>query len=349
MRTTPTRREFVTHSTAVAVVGVAGLTTLGQDDSDPRMGRRRRSPGPRMAGNERRWTALEEYQSGPFSLGVADGTVTFIRSTSSWQNGQLIVFQMHGNGNSYRHNGHTFETLSSGNWVHGPDLAGYHYSGIASVMQRDGKLYAFTHDEHYDSAGNNASVGVLESDLDGYVWTRIGHDVVPGQQPQPDGFRGSSIPCVVEVGNGSLSMFYTNRFGNGRHNEVWWATAAHPAGPWTVHGAAITESGTHYFAEGVTVVWSDENDKWLMIYSTDKATRFSFSDDLVNWTTPKTFLSKASQWQQTSGFRRWYGALIDETQNSSARIGARPVLSEHWISTDHQTRFPILTDVSVRS
>jgi hypothetical protein len=342
-----TRRTFTAGATAgLTVAALRPATAL-----DPvRRGRRR--SGPRMIRDtDRQWTALEQSHNlgGPFPAGAADGTVCFIRSTSSWQNGELIVFQMHANGNSYRHNGTSFEALSPGNWVHGPDLPGSHYSGISSVMKRDGRLFAFTHDEHLDAAGNNASVGVLESDLDGYVWTRLASDVVPGQLPQPTGFRGASVPCVVDVAGGSLVMFYTNRFGNGRHNEVWWATANQPAGPWTAHGAAIVESGTHYFARDATVVWSEQNRKWMIIYSTDKATRYAFSDDLVDWSNPRTFLRKQSEWQQTDGWRRWYGCLLDETQDSSARVGKFPVLSEHWIHTNNVQRFPVLSDVRIRN
>lgn len=312
----------------------------------------RRAPRPRIDGQPNRWTALEQSHNlgTQFLPGVSDGPITFIRSESSWQNGQMMVFQSHANGHSYRHHGNTLNNLAPGVWVHGPDES-QRYSTITSVVRgSDGSLYGFTHNE---TPGDIASIGVVKSDENGYEWDRLINTAVVGQDLQTQGFRGATGPNVVER-DGKYHMFYGNRFGWGRHGEVWTAEADHPEGDWEVKGPVIVETGDHYFAEGSTVVWSKPNNRWMMIYSTDKATRYALSKNLRDWSSPRTFLSKPGQWVQTEGHWRWYGCLLDETQDSSMVIGRNAKLAEHWVELkghrepDYALRYPMLTDMKIR-
>ncbi len=282
---------------------------------------------------------------------MADGPVSFVRCTHpSWQTGELLVFQMHGNGHTYRHNGFSLDTVSPGVHCLGPS-GGDSYTGIASVLERDGSLYAFTHIEAGLGTSNHvARIGVATSDLLGYEWNHEAPSVVTGQDLQSEGFRGATGPSVVELPNGSLVMLYTNRFGNGRHSEIWRATANHPLGPWRVRGPVITEdaAGPHFYGQTPNVVWSIPNERWMCVYNTDSAIRYRYSGNLRRWGNARDLLTKPQQYLQTSGYYRWYGTLLDDTQDVSWKVGSAGFLSEHHISaTNPNDRYPAVTEFRI--
>ncbi|MGE0306511.1 MAG: hypothetical protein AB7Q27_12190 [Acidimicrobiia bacterium] len=296
-----------------------------------------------------RWSALEQdhHSGGQFPPGAGDGPVSFVKAAD----GNLIVFQMHGNGHTYRHVGRTLDSLSPGVWVHGPNGTGdnAHYSGINSVLRstRSRRLYGWIHQERIGPDGHVASIGFAQSDDEGYSWQYRG-TILTGDALQPTGFRGAESPSVVRNGN-TFVMLYGNRYGDGRHQQIWSATAPMNAdgspGTWTKRGEVISEGGAgpHFYAASPCLRWSTAQRQWLCAYSTDKAFRFRSSRDLRQWSDPVTFVEKSQQYTQTTGWYRYYPTLLDPSKQDSSQIGSSGWVSEHRISvTDGNDRFPAL-------
>ncbi len=339
------RRKVITGG--AALIGAAVLPIAAQSPAEAEHRRRRMRAG----GRTTRWTALEQdhHTGGAFPPGVADGPVSFVRS----QDDDLIVYQMHGNGHTYRHTGPSLEGLGPGVWVHG--AAGgsgdnSHYSGIASVLRdpNSNRIHGWVHQENHHGAHPIASIGQVFSDSDGYVWNHQG-TILTGDDLQPSGFRGAEGPSVARD-NDRFVMLYGNRHGNGRHQQIHLATAPVTSdgfpGSWSKHGEVISENAEdpHFHAASPSLRWSTRWRTWVCLYSTDTAYRYRTSSNLQRWSSARTVVQKEQQWTQTSGYYRWYPTLLDAGQDDSSIIGSRGWISEHRMNvTDPQNRYPAWT------
>ena len=326
-----TRRQFLVGAAGAATVVL--VPTSAVEAASPRLRVRARTTA--------RWAGLDQSQNvgGPFTPGVADGPVSFVRSDQSWQRDQILMFQMHGNGNTYRHNGADLDTLSPGVWCYGPgnsqDDSGY--AGIASVVRQpeSSALLGFVHQEDHTGSSPIGSIGLARNaDGLGYQWDHLG-TIIRGAELQSEGFRGAALPSVVLDGD-TFVMLYGNRFGNGRHGEIRRATAPvrddGMPGAWTLHGAAFPIQGDpHFYAASPSLRWSTELETWLCLFATDRAFRYCTSDDLISWSEPRSVVWYEQQYLATSGLRRWYPTLIDPSQDHSGIIGRSGVVVEHQI------------------
>jgi len=330
-----------------ATVGTLMVPTVGATPVDAATRRRIR-----LDRTVQRWTAIEQdhHTGGPFPPGAGDGAVSFIRSPT----GEMIVFQMHANGHTYRHQGSTLDDLSPGVWVDGagfnPSPGASHYSGISSVLRDPGsnRVHAWIHQESRGPEGHMASIGHAYSDTEGYTWE--GHEtILEGDDPQPEGFRGAESPSVARDGD-RFVMLYGNRHGNGRHQQIHLATAEidrnGSPGRWVKRGEVISEGATspHFFAASPSLRWSTSWRRWVCMYSTDTAYRFRTSRDLTRWSSPSTVLTKEQQWTQTDGWWRWFPTILDDDQIDSSIMGRRGRVSEQWLSVqDPAVRYPAWT------
>jgi hypothetical protein len=335
------RRKVITGG--AALIGVAAVPVALP--SPVEASHRRRI---RVDGRSTRWTALEQdhHTGGTFPPGVADGPVSFIRSPDD----DLILFQMHGNGQTYRHSGPTFESLSPGVWVHGSTGGSgdnSHYSGIASVLRdpNSSTIYGWVHQENHTGPDAIASIGQVSSDDEGYHWTHHG-TLITGEGLQPSGFRGAEAPSVARDDD-RFVMLYGNRYGNGRHQQIQLATAPVTSdgspGGWSNKGEVISEKSQdpHFYAASPSLRWSTSWNRWVCLYSTDKAFRFRTSTNLLYWSRARTVVEKEQQWTQTSGYYRWYPTLLDAGKDDSSIIGSRGWISEHRLNVqDHSDRYP---------
>ena len=305
-------------------------------------------------GDAVRWTELE-YDSSFVYLGdgSGDGKVPFyVNLNSTWQTGDLVVFNPHANGNTYRFNGTDFADTGTlgGVWCHGPTGA-LTYSGIVSVVQpaSDGaEAWAFVHQEQ----GDIATIGVIQSTDAGlgYTWGTPA-TIVSGVNLETSGFRGATSPSVMWDGT-QYVMYYTNRHGTGVWHGIHRARCATPNGTWTLDGLIVHDTGDpHYYSEGPAVVWSVPEQMYLMTYNTDKEVRVRRSSSLLGpWSSPSTIIAKEQQFSQTTGYRRWYGSLVDETQAHSNIIGTTGYLYEHFINAaDSSDRWPALSAMALDS
>ncbi len=318
-----------------ALVGAATFS-FALRDHQPRLYAGRRAS---------RWSALESdgHSGGLFPPGVADGPVSFVRAAD----GDCIVFQMHANGQTYRHKGPTLDAVGPGVWVIGSigaEADGSGYQGICTVLRAGGpnRIFAWIHQEDHTLRDPIATIGQAFSDDEGYSWTHQG-TILAGDGSQPTGFRGAELPSVARDGD-RFVMLYGNRHGNGRYQQIHLATAERTAddtpGTWTKQGEVISEAAVapHFFAAAPSLRWSKAWETWLCLYSTDSAYRYRTSSDLETWSAPRSVLTtKSLQQQQTvrqpkSGWIRWYPSLLDERQADSSIIGSRGRISEHRIN-----------------
>lgn len=338
------RRTVITGGAALIGASVIPIATPSPVAADHR---RRIRVGRRTT----RWTALEQdhHTGGAFPPGVADGPVSFVRSNDD----DLIVFQMHGNGHTYRHAGQSLDGLGPGVWVHGGAGGSgdnSHYSGIASVLRdpNSNRIYGWLHQENHHGSSPIASIGQAYSDSDGYVWQYQG-TIISGDELQSAGFRGAESPSVARD-NDRFVMLYGNRHGSGRHQQIHLATASVTSdgtpGTWSKHGEVISENAEdpHFYATSPSLVWSTDWRRWVCLYSTDTAFRFRTSNNLQSWSDPRTAVLTEQQWTQTSGYYRWYPTLLDPRQENSSIIGSRGWISEHRLNVqNHADRYPALT------
>lgn len=343
------RRQFVKTSSAAAVAVSAMPRTLSQ----PYVRRsRHRSPRFELVGDPQRYRQLDSdgNNGGQYPPGVADGPVNFVRlPEGGWQGGQLAVFQMHAQGQTYRHFGDDLGSLSPGNWCYGPqgNSDDSRYAGITSVVQDDrGSLTGFVHQENFDDV---ASIGRVISQDTGYSWSYQG-TVIRGVEPLADGFMGAMVPSVVRRADGLYVMLYENRFGNGRHSEVHRAVS-NDLSRWRLRGPAFANDGDpHYHSVSPRVLWSTEQGKWVCFYATDKAWRYRTSNNLGRWSSATTIQEWDQRWNNTGGIHTWYQAPLDDRQNSSMIFGESGIMLEHRINRSEPAtdRYPQSTPFRAR-
>ncbi len=300
----------------------------------------------RLGSNVTRWSQIEQdhHTGGLFPPGVADGAVSFVKSNS----GELIVYQMHANGHTYRHVGRTLDTLSPGVWTVGPADSGgsKDYNGISSVLRDpdSNRIYAWTHQEDHSNNTHIASIGQLRSDDGGYTWNNQ-ETIIEGVELQASGFRGAESPSVARDDD-QFVMLYGNRHGDGRHQQIHLATADverdGSPGRWKLRGEVISEDGDpHYHAASPSLRWSTRWRRWVCLYSTDTGYRVRTSRKLTRWSSASTVLTKEQQWTQTSGWWRWYPTILDPSQDDSSIMGSTGRVSEHWVNVEnHAERYP---------
>ena len=267
--------------------------------------------------------------------GAADGPTSFIRV-----DGEILLYAMHGNGNTYLHRGDSFDTLGPAEWTYGPTGGDAdRYGGIASIVRLDsGEFLAAIHQEsHADIATIGLAIG------DGENWRSLG-TVIRGEQLQASGFRGASLPSMQLIDE-ELVIVYENRFGSGRHQEIWHATAdVNDPTNWTVQGQLFATDGDPHFY-GDTPRLQRSGVHWLLTYGTDLAFRYRTSTDLASWSEPTTISEWPQRWTQgASGQRQWYAHLLDPQAVSSAEVGAAGIIVEHWIDLDSGERYPQRSD-----
>ncbi|KPJ70692.1 hypothetical protein AMJ51_01230 [Microgenomates bacterium DG_75] len=179
-------------------------------------------------------------------LWVPDGRTPYV----SFPNNERVYF-ISGNASSYalRNEGpqELHSLLLAGKvpeYNFGPkEFEGYNYAAITSVIQTDNQnpyhLYAFTHNEQWQSPNNGsnftASVGLLESDDGGRHWRVLG---VPlkGDDYLPPGEKvtGAGQPCAI-IKEGYVYLYYID-----------WAAGikAHHPDQIYLARAKITENGS---------------------------------------------------------------------------------------------------------
>ena len=253
------------------------------------------------------------------------------------------MFSMHGNGNTFRHNGTDLSSLENGVWVYGPqgNADDNRYAGIASVVTMpDGSILGAVHQENHS---NVASIGLVRSTDTGYTWDYLG-TVIRGEG-LTTGFRGASLPSMHLDGN-TLRMVYENRYGDGQFQDVRSATASvsNPTA-WTPQGVLFANDGDPHFYSAGPRLYSTA-DGWMVTYSTDRALRYRTSSDFRNWSAAETIDDWPQVWSQGgSGERRWYGHFLDPSQDVSS-VFASGVYVEHWLDLDSGQRWPRIASVN---